>query len=69
MTKTDLARLWREVNGSPRWPGDVDAFVNALLAAAPVAPAPPALRRDDGSLAAANAQALAVGVRDALKGL
>lgn len=31
MTKTDLARLWREVNGGNRWPSDVDAFVEALL--------------------------------------
>ena len=32
-TKTDLARIWREVNGSPRWPSDVDAFVDAWIAA------------------------------------
>lgn len=32
ITKTDLARLWREVNGAgTRWPSDVDAFVNELL--------------------------------------
>lgn len=32
-TKTDLARIWRAVNGGNRWPSDVDAFVNAVLAA------------------------------------
>ena len=31
-SKTDLARIWREVNGGNRWPSDVDDFVNAVLA-------------------------------------
>lgn len=29
--KTDLARIWREVNGSNRWPSDVDDFIEKLL--------------------------------------
>ncbi len=31
--KTELARLWREVNGSVRWPSDVNSFIDAMLAA------------------------------------
>ncbi len=62
MTKTDLARLWRGVNGSSRWPSEVDAFVGALIATHPT----PAERAEQPQAEQELRELLAVRVAGAL---